>query len=332
MAWTYFTDWLDEDAILTKDQRNELLDALQERLAGAGVAYEFGPDQGDIADSPLRTAKVQIHNTGPDTLSILRLDQVIDLIAAKYAESDTSMNPWSAFNLWTAAADEFSLTYSDWAAIVSGVGRGRDDHRYWNIVRRAVQFLSVRYCLLVPTGGHTKSKDGFAPTASGWAAAEADYLASTEQTDVVGVTGAVISSSEPGGTTFAVEGRRTVATIDVPATAPFADYEAWVFRSVDDVSGGGFIQFQAAEINWKLGSNVFSETPAGTGPESTYYKLVIGSGLSDTGATLAFECYHTAYFGAGLGAFSIAHSGNWKVNRCGMGSSVVYIRPTWTLP
>lgn len=330
MAWEHFTDWLEPGQIITKAQRDELLDAIEERRAASATVLESASTQAAVVGSQLETGRVALHNTYPSPYFFAPIDDLLSTICTVYAQDESSKPQWTSFNLWTAAAAEFGYTYSQWGVLKIAAEKGLSSAAYWNILRKATQLLAVRTFSIDATED-TKSTTGSAPTASGWSAAKTAYLAASELTNVVGHQGAIISSAEPGAANFVVQGTRTVATVNVPAITPFLNYSAWVFRSVYDPSYAGFIDFQPTQVNWRLGTTVFSETPVVTGDDFSDVKLVIGTGLGERG-TLNFECYHDAYFGSGLDAFSIVHSGNWKENKVSMGNLLVYAKPTFTHP
>lgn len=209
MAWQHFTDWLQPGELITKEQRNELLDAFKERVDATGF---------DILDETALTTVKNSYAVSDKVMldgAIVKLGEAIRLVSSgasrvtkgySQVNSDGSVKNYGAFysssrtsedyllrqaayalGLTTAAFDEIALYFTSTSSTY-----WKYSYLYWNILRKAIQMMKwVRFDAF--QGGNSAPfsssysihKDGQDGT---WTAAKADwYAAALSQSSATGI-------------------------------------------------------------------------------------------------------------------------------------------------
>ncbi|MBA4136776.1 MAG: hypothetical protein C0518_05615 [Opitutus sp.] len=158
MAWEHFTDWLEPGQMITKAQRDELLDAIEERIKAIDGRWGWSDEMAAIKDSGLATLRVHYEGWRGAAESGEESDllTVIFFLAEQhYIRGDdpsTNVEPWDSFGIFYAAAEDLGYIADaedpdDQAVadklIDSGDVYAPDQAKFWNIMRRAVQLLQV---------------------------------------------------------------------------------------------------------------------------------------------------------------------------------------------
>lgn len=198
MAWEHFTDWLEEGQVITREQRNELLDAFRERVEACSLLVSsVSIDETDldmVKESHQPADRVSMPGSSYQKVA---LGAAIIHISLHFHRVDEGLGNYnttllSQNNILRLAAFDLGLSESEYTALspslrnstsaTTGGGAGyssprQPSHHIWNILRRAIQRLNWLRC---DNGNRvTFSKSG--DWAFSWEAARDSCIAASEQ-------------------------------------------------------------------------------------------------------------------------------------------------------
>lgn len=142
MAWTYFTSDLNPGDSITKNQRDELLDALVERQHACGPsAFAFDASYlSEVKASPIITDKLLgLLHSGSATVIPRRAPAYLRAAATKYAPS-VGGTLYTATSFLTAVAAELGISTGDLSALWNATVVV-NSAVYWNSIRRGINLL-----------------------------------------------------------------------------------------------------------------------------------------------------------------------------------------------
>lgn len=193
MAWSYFTSYLSDGDLITKDMRDELLDAFEERALMAGATVD-PTDLATVQSSRQLTDRVSI-TVGVSTYSKIALGEALRRISPFYLNESDNYNLFSddrasASYILRVAALDLGYTESEYKeaevslTITTGSGSSNVYHivrkntvAHWNILRRAIQLLRWSVADYTDT---RFSKGADTLTHTTWADARDDALSKSE--------------------------------------------------------------------------------------------------------------------------------------------------------
>jgi hypothetical protein len=311
VAWTHFTTLLAPGDVLTKDQRDELLDALEERVIASGRSYHA--DMVDVRASEIANRGIRL------TDSLYEWDSVLLALAPNYFEDTSAATKYTptSFRAAIASALGGGLTGSDINSLFT-TGSGIPAAGFWNAIREGIRLLVAPELAnsLVTTTGYRKNA-----SAGTWAAASAAFLSATES--VASLVPIIQASESSFSTSYTVFGRRSRIAVDVPAASCFSNgYEAWVFASQGTAIGA----MPTITIRVKHSGSDHDVTPASGGA----YSRVTLAGLAATGsAALTLDVLARAYEDATeLNTLQPALNSSWSRTP----GFIYAVKPTFTHP
>lgn len=140
MGWTEFTSPLAPGDIMRAAQRDELLDAIEERFAAVeAVEFAWAEEMEDIKASRLPTVRAAwtVNDGSPVFGSVAGL---VAALAAYFIRGEEEAD-FVAPNVLVEAAEDEGLDEEEWGEIQAAVGAGVDVAAYWNVVKRAIGLL-----------------------------------------------------------------------------------------------------------------------------------------------------------------------------------------------
>lgn len=245
MAWTYFTNWLASGEIISQNQRNELYDAVRERIEATfatvstanfdGIqASDLETDQitytyaGTARTEPLHEALTRI--CGDNTAAIQRPNYLRNSTTTAHQFSTT---PTDSTSLISIAAADRGFTASEAIAILES---DINSPERWNLIRRMVQLLAYMRFYLVNAGTQTGwGQDGGTADHPTWADAKAEfatldirqYFESGEDTKA-----SSIGSSLRSGSYEIEAGVMRTGSYSFPGIDPFKNgFDLWLVAS-----------------------------------------------------------------------------------------------------
>lgn len=300
MAWTHFTDWLEEGDILTYDQWKELIDAVEERMlatcSGMGLAGVSTPgsetEMYALIASRIKTDKVRyidLDGTTHRTRSMLFLLEQLGQAYALAADDEYFWTEETGGGAPAQAVADLSIDYDEFYDEIRPAveDKGLDHHIYWNVCRRAVQLLQFSFGKIQSPANVGKTLIGASTT---WTTARAAWLAASEGAGFGSQYAYLEIEDKEAGYDF--HGYRTESIISVPDIAIFADYDAWVYLGLDraGVSSG-----PAQSLNAAFGSSSQTLSAIHTGAPVRRIDFVTGSSeVGDLDCDFKLNAYDTS--------------------------------------
>lgn len=318
MAWTYFTTLLTGARPITKAERDELYDAVEERRtsAGGGTADYYSVPPAIIASRLI--TDMMLYDDGSATFLVSMID-VLRTIATRYMRKDRLVGPailaygttgfgyveniMESQDLANVAGA--SLGYS--SALISSLilNRTTDDVRRWNLIWTMINLLVARLPFSFSTGNYLKHGDSFSyvhdPDMSSsdnsdaaWALAVSNFISSSP-TGPSGSGGAGTATSRTGTEFYEIDSEHSIATVIIPAAAPFTSgyqFGGWRVTRQDSSPAAFSGSFDGVGFSASVSANVgFME------------RLILLTGLTGTGN----KVYETRYdfYDSGTGASAL---------------------------
>lgn len=230
MAWVYFTSYLAPGDLPRKDQIDELIDAILERAqaTGAGMDFSWAAEQATLQASRLLTDKCYTTHDGQTTLV-----NVLRATADFYSYAPDSFDLIGGADLISDACASEGITTTDLDDIIAA---RLPHHSFFNVLRRAV-IDGLKYPVIlgdVSSSGiagqqfESNSYDNFT-----------DAVANVEDNETDDTSNGITAGGYSGGAIDYVAIIRgfSNATLNIPATAPFADYQLRVFAQITGRTG-----------------------------------------------------------------------------------------------
>jgi hypothetical protein len=323
MAWTYFTGPLSPGDVITRDQRNELLDAFQERLQAAGnVGDGLHADMSDVYGSAISTDRVKYSFRGmSQTAALWELLFDSSFIVQFYDVSSTARTGYTYSSLLAAVAS--ALGVSD-THLTEALSSRVESALRWNAIREGLRLLSIarRPLSLDEVARYTKSGSSNAV----WATAKTNFFGATEGSSFL--PQANVFASQSSGGLYSISGSRAVMSGTMPSLAIFASgYDVWTYLATSTTNYPG----SAAEI--AFGGSAATWTP----PVSGVAKTAEISGVTLTGS-FALEFAPVGYSDSSdLDLYQPAAPGSannrvLQLTYQGAASDGLRIRPAFTHP
>lgn len=324
MAWAHFTALLEPGDVITIDQRNELLDALDERLAAGGKTGDgVHADMDAVRSSDIDTTKLK-YTWLESTTTALRVFGVLEIIAPRFART-------------TDAPDAFTeSTFRADIETVLGVGAGAVDAAWqnyplasalaWNAFREGLRLLKTARIPLGNTGWASYNKTSGA-TFTTWAAAKTAYLADAEALSTGSSTNLTRVSGNYYLSKWGVGAYRAKRNVAIPSGAVVdgAGYSAWTFHKVNrDTSP----VFAPAVVVFALAGEEASYSAL---TENERMKSAVISGLTSTGTVEMRTEYAAWDDSVQLDDFDPGTGGN-KVSAFSYDGTELFFAPVFTHP
>lgn len=280
MAWTYFTSLLNPGENITKDQRNELYDAYEERLlAVAQPGDGLHADMAAVRDSIIVTDRVKQVFGGTSSTQRMAYNLVnAGPLYGGYAATASAATAFTGATFRAAIGSVLgvSATVIQNTAATIVLDPPVSSALYWNIVRTAIQLLKYPRFAFAPVT-ESRQYELNATANATWAGAVASFYADGESSSSGAEAMMQGVQASSGATPFDLRGWRGEVDFTVPNSAVFTlGYDAWAFL-IATVFGGAF---PSHTVRVGLGSSVADVTVSGTG----VFKTGVVTGETAVGA------------------------------------------------
>lgn len=289
MAWTYFTANLSAGQIITREQRNELYDALDERLQAVyGDGNGLHADMSGVRTSDPITARVKLYDGSIKDIAWC-LDRMVTVDQA-WASNDTSQD---LLNLHGVIATALGITTSQltevWGSYGAVVGQPVESARLWNALREGIRALSILRRRIADGSATTYTKSG--SSSSSWASARDACLGDSESSagsDTLSASGYARHATDAED--YVAQQTRSDWALTIPGTDSWAaGWRAWCFMTlVTDVLSDQSVFTIADQVvsTTQPGGGFYTEQKIATGTDS----YVQGA----TAADLRMESYDSS--------------------------------------
>ena len=236
MAWEYFTDWLEEGELITKDQRDELIDAFIERILATGHSVDEA-DIAEVKESHQPSDRVTA-TIGATTRKGFAMGEVLLHLGESYFQEDTEPTPLAyspnTANVLRKAAIDLGLTENEYDLIDPSLRNATStntagtaiitnsripNHIHWNILRRAIQLF--KWGRVTPSN---KTASGDSGPRDSWEDAKSEFISSqTSFESWFGGLTAFVSGGLSTTPKFTARGRMTKHEFSLPSFVTYYD-------------------------------------------------------------------------------------------------------------